>query len=227
MKAIFTLSPNALPPMTDLYETISGAVRDGCGFSIVGHSSAGVVLVDTSETQIKVMIADAASYPPVSASAFPAWAVGVKVAVGVVYSYGGSLYQVIQSHTTQADWTPDIVPALFRKFYEPSDKPWPWVQPTGAHDAYVKDAKVTHKGYIWQSTIAANVWEPGSAGAEALWTNLTPPPPPATPEWKTGVAYKIGDEVTYLGKKYRCRQAHTSIQTWNPAAAASLWLLIG
>ena len=44
---------------------------------------------------------------------FPAWQVGVAYAVGVRLSYDGTLYRVIQAHTAQADWTPDIVPALF------------------------------------------------------------------------------------------------------------------
>jgi len=30
----------------------------------------------------------------------------------------------------------------------------------------------------------------------------------------------------YLGLEYRCLQSHTSIQTWNPVAAASLWALV-
>ena len=45
-----------------------------------------------------------------------------------------------------------------------------WVQPAGAHDAYAEDAKVTHKGRIWTSTAASNVWEPGSYG----WTDIGP-----------------------------------------------------
>ena len=35
-----------------------------------------------------------------------------------------------------------------------------------------------------------------------------------------------GDHVVYLGNEYRCLQSHTSIQTWNPVAAASLWALV-
>lgn len=42
-----------------------------------------------------------------------AWAVGLTVEVGDRLQYGGKLYKVIQAHTTQADWTPDITPALF------------------------------------------------------------------------------------------------------------------
>ena len=39
-----------------------------------------------------------------------------------------------------------------------------WVQPAGAHDAYKKADRVTHKTKIWENTIDANVWEPGVTG---------------------------------------------------------------
>ena len=53
----------------------------------------------------------------------------------------------------------------------PSDEPvneWPnWVQPVGAHDAYLLGAKVTHNGQRWINTGSnANVWAPGVFG----WT---------------------------------------------------------
>jgi len=153
----------------------------------------------------------------------PPWQVGLSVAAGEVYAYGDNLYQVIQAHTTQSDWTPNIVPALFKRFYEPTDDPWPWVQPVGGHDAYPLGARVLHGGYTWQSLIDANVWEPGSVGAENLWENLTPPP--ATPEWAAGVSYQAGDIVIYQGNEYRCLQAHTAISTWNPVATLNvLWV---
>ena len=46
-----------------------------------------------------------------------------------------------------------------------------WVQPTGAHDAYPLGAQVTHNGRTWTSTVAANVWPPGTG---ALWTDDGP-----------------------------------------------------
>ena len=42
-----------------------------------------------------------------------AWAVGVAYAVNDTVTYGGCTYKVIQAHTSQADWTPPAVPALF------------------------------------------------------------------------------------------------------------------
>lgn len=41
-----------------------------------------------------------------------------------------------------------------------------WVQPTGAHDAYAKGAKVRHNGSLWVSSADSNIWEPGVYGWE-------------------------------------------------------------
>lgn len=61
---------------------------------------------------------------------YPAWAVGLTVEVGYRLQHGGKLYKVIQAHTTQADWTPDITPALFTvidiEHAGTVDDPIPW-----------------------------------------------------------------------------------------------------
>ena len=44
---------------------------------------------------------------------YPVWAVGIAVAKDSRYQYEGKLYKCVQPHTTQADWTPDITPALW------------------------------------------------------------------------------------------------------------------
>lgn len=41
------------------------------------------------------------------------WAVGVTYKVNTRIRYGEKLYKVLQEHTTQADWTPDVTPALY------------------------------------------------------------------------------------------------------------------
>ena len=46
------------------------------------------------------------------------------------------------------------------------------------------------------------------------------------PEWETGKAYAIGDKVQYGERPYRCLQAHTSQDSWNPADAVSIWARI-
>ena len=94
---------------------------------------------------------------------FPLWEVGIEVTKGKRWQYNSSLYRCEQSHTTQADWAPDLIPALWTKV---SLEEWPeWVQPTGVQDAYEYGAKVSHNGKHWVSTYeGANVWEPGGYG---------------------------------------------------------------
>ena len=43
------------------------------------------------------------------------------------------------------------------------------------------------------------------------------------PEWAENTAYSVGYKVQRNGKLWRVRQAHTSIVTWKPENAASLW----
>ncbi len=159
----------------------------------------------------------------VEANTRPVWRAGLAVQVGEVYHYAGNLFEVIQTHTSQSDWTPDIVPALFKRFYEPLDDPWPWAQPAGGHDAYPLNARVLHAGYTYVSLISANVWEPGAAGSEALWSCENCPPPVET--WATGVLYHVNDQVTHLGTLYRCLQQHTSIASWSPTSPGILGVL--
>ena len=76
--------------------------------------------------------------------------------------YNDLLYRCVQAHTSQADWTPPAVPALWVRT---STEEWPeWIQPTGAHDAYAKGDKVTHNGQHWVSDLDGNIWEPGVYG---------------------------------------------------------------
>ena len=97
---------------------------------------------------------------------FPVWAIGTAYAVDDRVQHGGTLYKCVQAHTSQADWTPDVTPALW--VVVSIDEYPEWVQPTGAHDAYAKDSKVTHNGKKWISSYDANVWEPGVYGWEEV-----------------------------------------------------------
>ena len=58
------------------------------------------------------------------AALFPDWTPGAKVKPGDVLAWDGTLVEVIQGHTTQADWTPDKVPALFRIHRTPQMTEW-------------------------------------------------------------------------------------------------------
>ncbi|GIG23606.1 chitinase [Cellulomonas chitinilytica] len=53
----------------------------------------------------------------------------------------------------------------------------------------------------------------------------TPTPSPTTgAAWEPYKAYAVGAVVTYSGKKYTCRQAHTSLPGWEPPNVLALWL---
>lgn len=43
------------------------------------------------------------------------------------------------------------------------------------------------------------------------------------PIWAADTDYAVGDRRRYEGLLYKCLQAHTSQETWNPADAPSLW----
>ena len=102
----------------------------------------------------------------------PEWKTGIAVKPGDVYSFQSNLYQVVQAHTTQSDWTPIVAKALWKRYYEPTDDPWDWVQPLGSFDAYPIGARVKYGGYVWENTIAANVL--------AAWCNWMDEPHPTT-----------------------------------------------
>lgn len=93
---------------------------------------------------------------------FRPWSAGISVTKGERLRYGTDLYRVEQDHTTQADWTPDITPALYTKVAEPGEIPV-WRQPTGAQDAYMTGDKVwfpEKDTTVYESLIDNNVYSP-------------------------------------------------------------------
>lgn len=98
--------------------------------------------------------------------AYPKWEIGKEYEKDFRLRYEDVLYKVLQNHTSQAEWTPDIAVSLYVRAGEGE---WPeWVQPQGAHDAYNKGDKVSHNEKHWESDIDANTYEPGVYG----WTEV-------------------------------------------------------
>ena len=98
---------------------------------------------------------------------FPAWdGDGVQYNAGDRVQFNGKAYRVLQSHTSQAAWTPAAAPSLFAEILIPDPETIPeWVQP-GSTNPYMQGDKVKHNGKTWVSDIDNNVWEPGVYG----WT---------------------------------------------------------
>ena len=57
----------------------------------------------------------AAEENPATGETITQWAPGIVATVGMKLTYNGATYEVIQPHTTQADWLPDALPALYKK----------------------------------------------------------------------------------------------------------------
>ena len=100
---------------------------------------------------------------------FPSWdGNGHSYAVGDRVRYEGDLYSVLQAHTSQSDWTPDVASSLFAKVLIPDPEVIPdWEQPLSTNP-YMTGDKVRHVEKIWVSTIDDNVWEPGVYGWEEV-----------------------------------------------------------
>lgn len=147
-----------------------GKAISGIVIKFVGNGQllARIDIVQLSENQILKETIETLATTALNGA--EAWASGNKYNSGDVVSYKNSLYKVVQSHTSQSDWTPDVVPALFTRVYEGAYQEdgqteiQEWVQPTGAHDAYQMDDVVTHNGSTWKSTVDNNVWEPSVYG---------------------------------------------------------------
>lgn len=102
--------------------------------------------------------------------------VGEALKVGDIRRFNGILYEVIQAHTTQADWAPNKVPALFKVYEVKKDTQGNEVvpefkHPTGAHDTYKKGDKVLFKGKVYESLIDNNAYSPEEYGQG--WKEIT------------------------------------------------------
>lgn len=90
---------------------------------------------------------------------YPEFKAGIAVNIGERYRDSiGDLYKVVQAHTTQDNWQPSTVPALFVKV---SLAEWPlFIQPTDSQDVYSIGDKVTFEGQHYISLINNNSWSP-------------------------------------------------------------------
>ena len=89
------------------------------------------------------------------------WKPNQKYEVGRYLRYKEVLYKVLQPHTSQDSWTPDITASLYAKvLIDPTGETIPeWVQPDSTN-AYMTGDKVRYNGVVYESTIDNNIWSP-------------------------------------------------------------------
>ena len=85
--------------------------------------------------------------------------VGKSYKVDDVFKYESQLYKVIQEHTSQENWIPSELPALYLNLMPDNVIP-EWVQPAGSHDAYNVGDKVIYEGQVYECIIDNNTWSP-------------------------------------------------------------------
>lgn len=98
-------------------------------------------------------------------AATPEWKPGLSLAVGDTIMYGGSMFVVVQAHTTQAGWEPGTATqALYRRVQPEGSTEW---QPD---TDYATGAECTYEGNTYtclQGHTSQTGWEP--LHAPALW----------------------------------------------------------
>ena len=98
------------------------------------------------------------------AELFPMWKTDTAYQTGDRVQYDGKLYKCLQSHTSQADWIPTEAVSLWVEVADPAIEYPEWVQPQGAHDAYMSGDKVSHNEKHWICTMDYCTYEPGVYG---------------------------------------------------------------
>lgn len=96
---------------------------------------------------------------------YDAWQPGKGYIIGDTVTYDNKVYRIIQPHTSQSDWLPIDVPALYVQVYQTETDDGTevipdFVQPTGDHDAYRTGDKVLFESKVYVSLIDNNVWSP-------------------------------------------------------------------
>ena len=111
------------------------------------------------------------------AAVYDKWQPDKQYAQGMYLTYGENgvgdpqLYQVLQDHTSSAEWMPDTATSLYKAIGVTSEGYPEWVQPIGASDAYNTGDIVSYNGSLYQSTIDGNVWAPDAY--PAVWKGVS------------------------------------------------------
>jgi hypothetical protein len=99
---------------------------------------------------------------------YPVWREEMDYVVGERILYNDVLYKVLQAHTSQADWTPDVAASLFAKILIPDEDVIPeWEQPDSTNGYMIGD-KVMYNGQVYVSIVDNNVWTPDAYGWEVV-----------------------------------------------------------
>ena len=115
--------------------------------------------------QLRAVIAEAVSKETdevglANPGLLPAWEPGVNYAADKKLLHGDTVYKVLQAHTSQVGWEPDVAVSLFARVLIPDENVIPeWEQPDTSN-GYMTGDKVLYNGVVYESLIDNNVWSP-------------------------------------------------------------------
>ena len=87
----------------------------------------------------------------------------IEYKIGDVRKENGQVYECKQAHTHHGEvgWNPSILKAgWIVKHTKDTSNPKSYIQPQGAHDAYMKDECVSWEGKVYVSLADSNVYSP-------------------------------------------------------------------
>jgi Tol biopolymer transport system component len=93
-----------------------------------------------------------------------AWVAGLSLQAGELVTFGGAVYEVLQSHTSQVGWEPTVAASLFRRPTPCGLAPW------AVNTFYVVGSRVTFNGATFRAVQAHTSqagWEPPAV--PSLW----------------------------------------------------------
>lgn len=151
---------------------------------------------------------------------FPQWKSGVEYKVDERIRYNDVLYIVLQDHTSQADWLPEVANSLYARMLRSWEQNiiTTWEQPDSTN-AYMMNDQVYHNGILYISTADNNVWEPGIEGSP--WEIvLSGEAVDEVYPWDSSLTYMIGDRVFFENVEY---ESVIDNNVWSPADYPAGW----
>ena len=154
-------------PVNALKEEASGVVENIFGTYITAERAAELAPIILEAVESLQSDEEASATPEL----YQEWSGdGVSYEVGKRVRRNGILYKVLQAHTSQDDWAPDVAVSLFAEILVERDEDGEqtvipvWVQPDSTN-GYMTGDKVhfpTMDDPIYESLIDNNVWDPAS-----------------------------------------------------------------
>ena len=144
----------------DIYEEVKNeAIDDGLFASLNAIKSKEDSLTKIGKLVANQVVDDAVALT--ISEFYDEWIPNAKYEVGRYLLYKNVLYKVLQAHTSQDSWMPDVTASLYAKvLIDPTGETIPeWVQPDSTN-AYMIGDKVRYNGVVYESTIDNNIWSP-------------------------------------------------------------------